>query len=237
MGQEVLKSIQSSKDLSILCGMDRNSSANYSFPVYSDINSIVKKPDVIIDFSIPAATLNILKYAAKNNIPTVVATTGFSDKELAIIKDYSKQTPIFRSGNMSYEIAVMSDIVAKLAVLLKESDIEIIETHHNAKIDSPSGTALLLADSINKSLGNEMAYEYNRQSKREERNPKEIGIHSIRGGSVVGKHTVLFLGQNETLEITHHVDSRSIFANGAVQAARFIVNQKNGVYSMKDMIE
>ena len=161
---------------------------------------------------------------------------GFSDEENKKIKEFSNVTPIFKSANMSYEINLMSDLVSKLAVLLKDSDIEIIETHHNKKIDSPSGTALVLADSINNALGNTLNYEYNRHEKHEQRSKKEIGIHSIRGGTEVGKHTVMFFGENESLEITHNVTSRSIFANGALKAAKFIITKQNGLYTMKDLI-
>jgi len=237
MGQEVLKQIQNSEDFSILCGIDRSASAAYSFPIYTNIHDVKEHPDVIIDFSVPSASIEVLKFSVEHNIPIVIATTGFSDEELSTIKKYSEKVPIFRSGNMSYEVAVLSNIVAKLAVLLKDSDIEIVETHHNNKIDSPSGTALLLADSINNALGNVMTYEYNRQAKKEKRNSKEIGIHSVRGGTIVGKHTVSFFGENETLEITHNSDSRSVYAKGAIKAARFIVNQKNGLYDMKDLIK
>jgi len=236
MGQEVLKQIQASNDLSVCCGVDKNISGNYDFPVYADIQDVKEQPNVIIDFSVPAASIEVLIFAATHHIPSVIATTGFSDEQLNIIEDYSKEVPIFRSSSMSYEINIMSDIVAKLAVLLKDADIEIVETHHNNKIDSPSGTALLLADSINAALDNKMYYEYNRHSKREKRNPKEIGIHSIRGGTTVGSHSVLFFGENESFEITHNVESRSVFAKGAMKAAGFIVNQKNGLYSMKDLI-
>ena len=137
---------------------------------------------------------------------------------------------------MSYEINIMSDVVSKLAQLLKDSDIEIIETHHKNKIDSPSGTALMLADSINESLNNKMEYQYNRHSVRQKRPDNEIGIHSIRGGTEVGKHTVMFLGNNESFELTHTVTSRSIFAEGSLKAARFLIEQKNGLYNMKSLI-
>lgn len=139
-------------------------------------------------------------------------------------------------GNMSYEINIMASIVANLAKQLKDSDIEILETHHRNKIDSPSGTALILADSINNSLNNDINYEYNRHCKREVRPKNEIGIHSIRGGTEVGKHTVMFLGENETFELTHTVTSRSIFAKGALKASEFLINQNNGLYDMKDLI-
>ncbi len=235
MGKEVLNQINLSDDFEICCGVDKFDN-NLNFPTYTDVNLIKVSPDIIIDFSIPKATMNILEYAKGKNIPIVIATTGFSDEQLSIIEEYSRIIPIFRSGNMSYEINVMADIVSKLATQLKDSDIEIIEAHHRNKIDSPSGTALILADSINNALNNEMDYQYNRHSVRQKRPDKEIGIHSIRGGTEVGKHTVMFLGENETFEITHTVTSRSIFAKGSLKAAKFLVSQKAGLYNMKDLI-
>ena len=236
MGQEVLKQVNESDEFEVLCGIDKFNNNDFNFPVYNDINLIKEIPDVIIDFSIPEASMDILKFAKQNNIPIVIATTGFSDEQLFQIEEYSKTIPIFRSGNMSYEVNLMADLVSKLAVQLKGADIEIIETHHRNKIDSPSGTALILADSINNALNNEMEYQYNRHSVRQKRPNREIGIHSIRGGTEVGKHTVMFLGENETFEITHTVTSRSIFAKGAIKAAKFLVNQKAGLYNMKDLI-
>lgn len=226
MGKEVAKQIEQNPKFNVLVGIDKT----------DNIENIKEKPDVIIDFSVPASTLNITKYAANNKIPIVIATTGITYEELEVIKSYSSAIPIFKSANMSYDINVMADVVSKLAKLLPDSDIEIIETHHNNKIDAPSGTALLLADSINNSLDNQMTYEYNRHSKREKRNKKEIGIHSIRGGTEVGKHSVIFFSENESFEITHTTSSRAIFANGALKAAEFIIKQKPGFYSMKDLV-
>lgn len=160
---------------------------------------------------------------------------GFSDDYLKKIEEYSEEFPIFRSSNMSYEINLIAKLVSELAKKLSDSDIEIVETHHNRKIDSPSGTALILADSINEALNNEMHYEYNRHSKREKRDKKEIGIHSIRGGNEVGKHSVIFFGNNESLEITHNVNSRAVFASGAIKAAKFIVHKDYGLYNMNDI--
>ena len=235
MGQEVLNQINLSDDFEICCGVDKSDN-NLNFPTYTDANLIKELPDIIIDFSIPEATMNILQFAKERNIPIVIATTGFSDEQLSMIEQISKLIPVFRSGNMSYEVNIMADIVSKLATQLKDSDIEIIETHHRNKIDSPSGTALILADSINDTLNNEMEYQYNRHSVRQKRPDKEIGIHSIRGGTEVGKHTVMFLGENETFEITHTVTSRSIFAKGALKAAKFLVDQNAGMYDMKNLI-
>lgn len=235
MGKEVAKAINFTPDIEVLCGVDRIDTGNNSFPVFTDINKINLIPDVIIDFSIPEATFNILEFANRNNIPTVIATTGFNNDELNKIKEYSENFPIFRSANMSYEVNLMAKLVSELAQKLTDSDIEIVETHHNRKIDSPSGTALILADSINNALNNEMTYEYNRHSKREKRTKKEIGIHSLRGGTEVGKHSVIFFGDNESFEITHNVTSRTVFANGAIKAAFYIVHKECGLYNMNDM--
>jgi 4-hydroxy-tetrahydrodipicolinate reductase len=236
MGQEVLKQINNSDKFSVIAGVDITSIDTRCFPIYNNVSEIKEKPDVIIDFSVPKASLKILEYASKKHIPIVIATTGLSEEDMNIVKKEANNLPIFKSANMSYEINLMADIVSKLATQLQDSDIEIIETHHNKKIDSPSGTALILADKINDALGDKMNYEYNRHEKHEPRSKKEIGIHSIRGGTEVGKHTVIFFGENESLEITHNVTSRSIFAKGALKAAKFIVEQKNGLYDMKDLI-
>lgn len=226
MGQMVLNQIKASQDFECIGGTD----------ISLSINEITEKPDVIIDFSTPEASLSILQYAEKNKIPVVIATTGFSDEQTAKIMEYSKTLPIFKSANMSYETNLMIALVSKLAKELTGSDIEIVETHHNKKVDAPSGTALMIADGINEALDHEMYYEYDRHSKRAPRNQKEIGIHSIRGGTEVGKHTVFFFGDNESLEISHTVTSRAVFANGALKAAKFIINKPAGFYDMKDLV-
>lgn len=235
MGQEVAKQIKQTPDIEVLCGFDRIDTGDNPFPVFTNISDITLIPDIIIDFSIPIATFNILEFANTHKIPTVIATTGFTDEELANIENYSKNFPIFRSANMSYEINLMAKLVAELSQKLSDSDIEIVETHHNRKIDSPSGTALLLADSINSACNNEMNYEYNRHQKREKRTKKEIGIHSIRGGTEVGKHSVIFFGDNESFEITHNVNSRAVFANGAIKAGFYILHKDSGLYNMNDL--
>ena len=236
MGQEVIKQIDNYPNLLLVAGFDKFDNGLNTFPVFTDINKINEKIDVIIDFSIPEATLNILEYAKKNNISVVIATTGFTDEQLDIIKDYSKYIPIFKSANMSFDICLMSKIVANLAQVLKDTDIEIVETHHNRKIDSPSGTAMLLADSINKSLGNKMKYTFDRHSIHAKREKNEIGISSIRGGNIVGEHSVKFFGPFETFEITHTSYSRSVFADGALKAAEFVANQPAGLYDMNDLV-
>lgn len=237
MGQEVAKAVRLTQDMDVICGVDRVDTGDNLFPVFTKTAAIDVIPDVIIDFSVPQATFEILEFAKKKNIPIVIATTGFSDSELKKIEKYAQSLPIFKSANMSYEINLMAKMIRDLALKLENSDIEIVETHHNRKIDSPSGTALLLADSMNEVLDYEMKYEYDRHSKREKRTNKEIGIHSIRGGTEVGKHSVIFFGEQESLEITHNCTSRSVFARGAIQAAKFILHKDNGLYSMNDIVE
>ena len=227
MGKELLNQITFSENYSFFFGFDRNSS----------IEDIPGTPDVIIDFSTPDACLNILDYAKKNKIPMVIATTGFNNDELKLIEAASKEIPIFKSSNMSYETNLVISLVSKLATILNDSDIEIVDVHHNKKVDSPSGTALMIADGINEALDNSMHYEFDRHSKRQPRDKKEIGIHSLRGGTEVGKHSVFFFGENESLVISHTVNSRAVFAKGALKAADFILNQENGLYNMKDLIK
>lgn len=236
MGKEIVKYINSIDNFYTLCGFDKIDNGDNNFPVYTDINSIKELPDIIIDFSTPTASINMLDYAAFNKIPMVIATTGFSDEQLNYIKETSKFIPIFKSSNMSLEINIMCSLVSKLSKLLNECDIEIVETHHKNKIDAPSGTALMLANSIKNSLVQDITYTYDRHTSRKKRKSNEIGIHSIRGGTEVGKHTVLFLGDNESFEITHTVSSRKIFATGAIKAASFIIDKPNGLYGMESLV-
>ncbi len=235
MGQIVCDLVEQDENLLLKCGFDKNVTGEFAFPVFNRIEDIKEKPDVIIDFSVPVATIQILKYASQNKIPVVIATTGFSQNEENQIKEYGKCIPIFKSANMSYDIMIMKKLVQWLAPLLKNTDIEITETHHNQKIDSPSGTAQMLADCINDSLGNSLHCEYNRHSKREKRDKNEIGINSIRGGNIVGEHVIQFFGEFETFEIKHTSYSRNVFAEGAIKAAKFLVGKTAGFYCMEDL--
>lgn len=207
-------------------------------------NKIEHKPDVIIDFSTAKATFLALDYAIQNLVPIVIATTGFCDDEENKITEYSEAIPIFKSSNMSQGIHIFSNIASKLAKKLNDAnqniDIEIIEKHHRNKIDAPSGTALMIADNINKALNNQYEYVFDKSIKKTKPDKKqksynEIGFSSIRGGNLVGEHTVIFLGENETIELTHTAYSRSIYIEGALKAAEFIISKKNGLYSMKDI--
>lgn len=236
MGSIVSELVDKRENMILKFGTDRLDTGYLTFPVYTNLNLIPEKPDVIIDFSVSVATFSVLEYAKNNNVPIVIATTGFTGEEEKKIMEYSKYIPVFKSSNMSFSINMFQNLLREVAPKLKEADIEIIETHHNRKIDSPSGTAQMLAETINDALGGEYTYEYNRHAKHESRGKKEIGISSIRGGNIVGEHTVKFFGESETFEIKHTTYSRNVFAEGAVKAAEFIVNKPAGFYNMDDLV-
>ena len=236
MGRVVSELVEKNENMIVKCGVDMADNGDTNFPVYTDLSHISEKPDVIIDFSIPVATFKVLEYAKTNSIPIVIATTGFSKDEEEKIKEYSKYIPIFKSANMSFSINLFQHLLKEIAPKLADTDIEIVETHHNRKIDAPSGTAQMLADTINNAIGGDRVCEYDRHSKHEKRNPKEIGMSSIRGGNIVGEHSVMFFGDSETFEIKHTSYSRNVFAEGAIKAASFIVGKENGFYNMDDLV-
>ena len=238
MGQEVAKVVQNQEDMTVLAGFDRTETDYMSYHVYTKLEDLpASEIDVIIDFSVPEATFHLLSYAKEHHIPMVIATTGFTEEERNTIHKIAKDLPIFQSANMSFDINLMGKIVAELAKHLSDTYIEIIESHHNQKIDAPSGTAIQLADKINDVLPEKCDYVFDRHSKREKRGKREIGFSSIRGGNIVGTHTVQFIGANETFEVTHTSYSRTVFAEGAVKAARFLINMPNGFYDMNDLIQ
>ena len=236
MGQIVSEIVDKNEDMVLKCGADKIDTGYLTYPVYTNLNEIPEKPDVIIDFSVPVATFGALEYAKNNNVPIVIATTGFTGEEEKRIMEYSKYIPVFKSANMSFSINMFEHLLKEIAPKLKDTDIEIVETHHNRKIDSPSGTAQMLANTINEALGGDYTYEYDRHNKHEKRGAKEIGITSIRGGNIVGEHSVMFFGDYETFEIKHISYSRNVFAEGAVKAAKFIVGKDNGFYNMDDLV-
>lgn len=236
MGKELIKEIDSFPNLLLLSGFDFKDIGINTYPVYNNISQIAKTPDVIIDFSFPLCTLEILKYAIQKKIPIVIATTGFSQEQLQKIAHASKTIPIFQSANMSFTITLMKKMVAQIATALPGTDIEIIETHHNNKVDAPSGTALSLADSIAAVLPYKPNYVCNRHELGQKRSKHEIGFSSVRGGNITGEHTVKFFGEYETFQITHSTYSRTVFAHGALQATQFIVNQLPGLYNMEHLL-
>ena len=237
MGQIVSQLVDKNENMVLKCGADKENTGLLPYPVYTDLNKIEEKPDVIIDFSVPVATFGVLEYAKKNNIPVVIATTGFTGDEEKRIMEYSNYIPVFKSANMSFSINMFQHILKEIAPKLKGDDVEIIETHHNRKIDSPSGTAKMLADTVNEALVGDYYIEYDRHSKHEKRGEKEIGISSIRGGNIVGEHTVKFFGESETFEITHTSYSRNVFAEGAIKAAEYICGKEKGFYNMDDLVK
>ena len=236
MGQIILKQIEKDNDLKMVVGVDIKEVNDNQYPIYQNIKEVIDEVDIIIDFSIPYATFKALEYAKEKNLPIIIATTGFTKEEEELIKEYSKFIPVFKESNMAYTIHLIADIISKLAVILDNSDIEIIETHHNKKIDAPSGTALALADSINKVFKDKLNYEYNRHDKHIKRENGEIGIHSIRGKNEIGSHSIIFFRDNETIEITHKALNRIIYADGVIKIAKELVKKDKGYYIMKDII-
>lgn len=206
--------------------------------VNTKFDEIIKSADVIIDFSNPSSLSDLLEYAKKNALPVVLATTGYTKEQNEEIIEAAKQIPIFKSANMSLGVNLIINLARKAAKILKDDfDIEIVEAHHNQKLDAPSGTAILIADNINDELSDKMKYEYDRHDKYQKRDKNEIGIHSVRGGTIVGEHEVIFAGPDEIVKIGHSARSREIFANGAIKAAEFLLDKKNGLYDMTNLLE
>ncbi|RCX13835.1 dihydrodipicolinate reductase [Anaerobacterium chartisolvens] len=237
MGQVITRLASGSEELTIAAGYDLNNSKDNPYPVFTNIHQCDVKVDAIIDFSNPAALENILEFAVSRKIPVVMATTGLSDENIKVLEMASAEIPIFFSANMSLGVNLLLDIVKKASKILSDNfDIEIIEKHHNQKLDSPSGTALAIADAINLALEQKYEYTYDRHSVREKRSKREIGIHAVRGGTIVGEHSVIFAGNDEIIEIKHTATSKEIFAVGALRAAKFICGRKPGFYNMNDLI-
>ena len=235
MGQVVSELAKKDEEIEIVGGFDISKRED-EYPVFTKLDEINVRPDVIVDFSIPIATFNILEFALKTNTPVVIATTGFSDEENKRIEEYSKKIAIFKSANMSFDVTMMKNLLKQIAPKLEGTDIEITEVHHNRKIDSPSGTAQMFADSINEALDNKYHCEYNRHEKHEKRDKYEIGMNSIRGGNIVGEHIVQFFGEFETFEIRHTSYSRNVFAEGALKAVKYIYGKQQGLYNMDDIV-
>jgi len=238
MGKAVTACINERDDCTIIAGIDLNTTMLSYYPVFNDFADINQAIDVIIDFSHPSALPKMLEFSVSNNVPVVIATTGLSDADIANVKAASKSTPVFFSFNMSLGVNLLIQLAQKAAsVLGNEFDVEIVEKHHNTKVDAPSGTAIMLADSINEVYNHKMNYEYDRHSKHMKRPKNEIGIHSIRGGTIVGEHEVIFAGHDEVITLSHSASSKEVFAVGAVNAANYIVSCKPGMYDMKNLVE
>lgn len=237
MGHVIQSVVSGRTDCEIVAGIDLKTESS-SFPIYSSFDEISEKADVIIDFSNPALLSPLLAYSKQNKIPVVIATTGYDDVQKKEIENAAKETAVFFTYNMSMGINLLATLAKKAtAVLGRDFDIEIVEKHHNQKIDAPSGTALMLADAVCEEIDDSMKYEYDRHSKREKRSKNEIGIHSVRGGTIVGEHEIIFAGRDEIITLSHSARSKEIFAVGAVNAAVFMDGKDNGMYSMKDLID
>lgn len=235
MGKAITEIVEYTQDAEIVCGFDV-AKGERSYPVYSDYADVDVDADVIIDFSHPSNFENILNFAKAKNLPIVVATTGLTAEQKAELKAAADEIPVFFSANMSLGINLLIRL-AKMAtkVLEKDFDIEIIEKHHNKKLDAPSGTALAIADAIADTMTEDAQYVYERQSVRKQREKSEIGIHAIRGGTIVGDHDVLFAGPDEVITLSHSAASREVFAQGAVKAGMFMSGKPKGFYCMDDL--
>ena len=236
MGRVVESICSADPEVTVVAGFDVNQESR-EFPVYVSPANFTGEADAVIDFSSPAALDGLLAFAVERKIPLVLATTGYSQEQLEQIQEASKSVAIFRSANMSLGINVLLELVKKASAVLGDSyDIEIVEKHHNRKVDAPSGTALMLADAISCALPQQPQYIYDRHSRRAPRSREEIGIHSVRGGTIVGEHEILFAGHDEQISLTHTAASKEIFATGAINAALFLANQKAGLYNMRDLV-
>ena len=236
MGHVVEEICNADPDVNVVAGFDILGSSDRGFPVYTNPDLFTGNADVVVDFSHPSALSPLLSFCKKRNISIVLATTGFSEEQLIEIEEASKTTPVFRSANMSLGINVVIELIKKAAAVLDGYDIEIVERHHNRKVDAPSGTALMLADAAASVVNYNADYVFTRHDVRQPREKAEIGISAVRGGSIVGDHEVIFAGRDEVIELHHHAASREIFANGAVQAAKFLVGKKPGLYNMSDLV-
>ncbi|KXZ40274.1 dihydrodipicolinate reductase [Alkalithermobacter thermoalcaliphilus JW-YL-7 = DSM 7308] len=237
MGMVLIDSISRDPDLNLVAGVDTKTDNSLGFPVYTSALDIKEKVDVIIDFSRPESLDDLLSYAKSNKTALVIATTGYSDDQINKIVSHSKEIPIFHSSNMSVGVNLVLDLVKTTTKALYGFDIEIVEKHHNKKVDAPSGTALMIAKEIKETLDNQVDFNYGRFGKDAKRNKSEIGIHAVRGGTIVGEHSTIFAGPDEIVEINHIALSKEIFAEGAKKAAKFIVSKENGYYNMKDIIK
>ena len=235
MGQAVEACINSRDDVAISAGVDI-AQGSRSYPIFSCFMDVTEPADVIIDFSNPLVLDDMLAFALEKQIPVIICTTGLSDAQIQKVKDKAKQIPVFFSGNMSLGINVLIELTKMAARVLSNSfDIEIIEKHHNQKIDAPSGTAIMIADAI-AAESSDSQYVYDRHAYRKKREKNEIGIHSVRGGTIVGEHEVIFAGHDEVVSIKHTAQSKGVFAAGAVNAAVFIKDKPAGLYDMSDLL-
>ena len=238
MGQTISGLIAADPEVELVAGIDARDDGHNPYPVFTDIEKCDVEADCLIDFSAAPAVERMLDYCVARKLPCVLCTTGLSEEQLAKVKKASEQVAILKSANMSLGINLLLKMLKEATAVLAAADfdIEIVEKHHNQKVDAPSGTALALADSINEELNREYDYVYDRSSRREKRPKKEIGISAMRGGTIVGDHDVIFAGADEVITFSHRAYSKAVFGKGAVQAAKFLAGKSAGMYDMSDVI-
>lgn len=239
MGQVISGLADQDADVQIAAGIDVKDNRDNGYPVYTSLEDCQVEADALIDFSNAGAADALMDYCAKHNLPLVLCTTGLSEEQLAKVEETSKKVAVLRSANMSLGINTLLKLVQDAAKVLAAAgfDMEIVERHHHLKVDAPSGTALALADSLNEAMGNEYHYVYDRSQVRQKRDPKEIGISAVRGGSIVGEHEIIYAGPDEVIEFKHTAYSKAVFGKGALEAAKFLAGKPAGLYDMKDVIE
>lgn len=239
MGRMITEIVKNEEDAVIAAGVDKFTGIPNDYPVFEEIAQCDVDVDVVIDFSNAGAVDELLDYCVKKSLPVVLCTTGLSDEQLKKVDECSEKIAVLKSANMSMGINLLLKLLKDAAKVLAPAgyDIELVEKHHNQKLDAPSGTALALADSINEAIGNEYEYVYDRSQVRKKRDAKEIGISAVRAGTIVGEHEVIFAGTDEVIEFKHTAYSRSVFAKGAVEAGKFLAGQPAGMYDMGDVIQ
>ena len=235
MGQVLTKCVADDEELELVAGISPKHHDVDGFNTYSSFADVKEDSDVVIDFSNPLALDGILEYCLKTKTPVVLATTGYNDEEMEKIHEAAKQIPVFLSFNMSLGVNILLKLVKEAAKNLANFDIEIIEKHRNKKVDSPSGTAVMIANAV-KEIREQSEFIYGRHGRTGKRQQNEVGIHAVRGGTIVGEHSAIFAGNDEILEINHSARSKNVFAEGAIAAAKYLVNQESGFYNMDDML-
>lgn len=238
MGQVISRLVAEDDDAEIVCGVDINTAELNGYPVVKSIEEFDGEADVVIDFSHPSCLTSILTYCKEKKMPVILATTGFTEEQKKEFTEASKEIPLFFSANMSLGINLLISLAKQAAKLLEGNfDIEIVERHHNKKIDAPSGTALAIADAIDETLSYDAEYVYDRHNVRRQRRKTEIGISAVRGGTIVGDHEIIFAGNDEVIELSHHAASKEVFAVGAIKAAKFMKGKPVGMYNMNQLVE
>lgn len=238
MGQVITGICKEDENIEIVAGVDPYTGLKNDYPVFAKIAECNVEADVIVDFAAATAVDELLAYSEKEKIPVVLCTTGLTEEQLEKVEETSKKVAVLKSANMSLGVNMLMDLLQKAAKILAPAgfDMEIVEKHHNQKLDAPSGTALALADSINEALDNAYDYKYDRSQERKKREKYEIGIQAVRGGNIVGEHEVIFAGTDEVIEFKHTAYSKAVFAKGAVEAAKFLAGKPAGRYEMSDVI-